>query len=200
MRRATRRRRADLPRERRRPAIGWRSDDERAGAASGRAARRPSRRWAASSPNYYVQDGVDPRTRLPEVLRGSASSRREYGLRVANVFHAGDGNLHPLICYDASVPGEPSAPRARRRHPRAAASRRRHDHRRARGRHRQVRVPAVHVRGGRPGRDASGCGARSIRRAWPIRARSCPRPGLCGEAPGPYRQHPLEAAGVAERL
>jgi glycolate oxidase len=59
------------------------------------------------SPNYYVQDGVIPRTRLPEVLERIDELSREHGLRVANVFHAGDGNLHPLVCYDASVAGEP---------------------------------------------------------------------------------------------
>ncbi len=58
------------------------------------------------SPDYYVQDGVIPRSRLPEVLREINTLSREYGLRVANVFHAGDGNLHPLILYDSSVAGE----------------------------------------------------------------------------------------------
>src|SRR5690606_13911943 len=57
-------------------------------------------------PNYYVQDGVIPRTRLPEVLERIEELSREYGLTVANVFHAGDGNLHPLVCYDGSIPGE----------------------------------------------------------------------------------------------
>ncbi len=47
---------------------------------------------------------------------------------------------------------------------------------------------------------SSGCGARSTRPGWPTRARSCRRPRLCGEVPGPYRQHPLEAAGLAERF
>src|SRR5436305_10180217 len=51
------------------------------------------------SPNYYVQDSVIPRTRLPEVLTKIDELSEEYGLRVANVFHAGDGNLHPLVCY-----------------------------------------------------------------------------------------------------
>src|SRR2546423_955875 len=59
------------------------------------------------SPNYYVQDGVIPRTRLPEVLARIDELSQEHGLRVANVFHAGDGNLHPLVCYDAKVAGEP---------------------------------------------------------------------------------------------
>src|SRR3954452_21429338 len=51
------------------------------------------------SPNYIVQDGVIPRTRLPQVLREIAALSEQYGLRVANVFHAGDGNLHPLVLY-----------------------------------------------------------------------------------------------------
>ncbi|APZ44485.1 FAD-linked oxidase C-terminal domain-containing protein [Acidihalobacter ferrooxydans] len=58
------------------------------------------------SPDYYCMDGTIPRRRLPEVLAGIASLSAEYGLRVANVFHAGDGNLHPLILYDANTPGE----------------------------------------------------------------------------------------------
>src|SRR6201999_4097506 len=58
------------------------------------------------SPAYYVQDGVIPRTRLAEVLRRIDALADEYQLRVANVFHAGDGNLHPLVCYDDRVEGE----------------------------------------------------------------------------------------------
>ena len=58
------------------------------------------------SPDYYVQDGVIPRTRLPEVLREIGELGEKHGYRVANVFHAGDGNLHPLILYNNSVPGE----------------------------------------------------------------------------------------------
>ena len=58
------------------------------------------------SPDYLVQDGVIPRTKLTEVLRRIAELSREYGLRVANVFHAGDGNLHPLICYDERILGQ----------------------------------------------------------------------------------------------
>jgi glycolate oxidase len=58
------------------------------------------------SPNYYVQDGVVPRKQIAAVLREIASLGAAAGLRVANVFHAGDGNLHPLVLYDARVPGE----------------------------------------------------------------------------------------------
>src|SRR5579883_596637 len=58
------------------------------------------------SPEFYVQDGVVPRTRLPYVLRRVGEICASYGLRVGNVFHAGDGNLHPLILFDSQVPGE----------------------------------------------------------------------------------------------
>jgi len=58
------------------------------------------------SPDYYCMDGTIPRHRMPEVLRRTAQMSARYGLRVANVFHAGDGNLHPLILYDANEPGE----------------------------------------------------------------------------------------------
>ena len=57
------------------------------------------------SPDYIVQDGVIPRTALPEVLRRIAALAAEHGVRVANVFHAGDGNLHPLVLFDDAVPG-----------------------------------------------------------------------------------------------
>lgn len=78
-----------------------------------RVANTPSERkklWAARknafgaygriSPNYYTMDGVIPRSRLPEVLSRIDDLGRKYGLRMANVFHAGDGNLHPIILYD----------------------------------------------------------------------------------------------------
>jgi glycolate oxidase len=58
------------------------------------------------SPDYIVQDGVIPRTALPEVLHRIGEVAHEHGVRVANVFHAGDGNLHPLVLFDDAVPGE----------------------------------------------------------------------------------------------
>lgn len=58
------------------------------------------------SPDFYVQDGVIPRTRLLKVLDEIEALSREYGLRVANVFHAGDGNLHPLILFDSRIEGQ----------------------------------------------------------------------------------------------
>src|SRR5512134_2794890 len=60
----------------------------------------------AISPDYYCMDGTIPRRRLGEVLRRIGQLESKYGLRCANVFHAGDGNLHPLILYDANQPGE----------------------------------------------------------------------------------------------
>src|SRR5574337_327723 len=58
------------------------------------------------APNYYVQDGVVPRSRLPEIMRRVGEVSQQYGLRIANVFHAGDGNLHPNILFDRRKPGE----------------------------------------------------------------------------------------------
>jgi len=60
----------------------------------------------ALSPNYLTQDGVVPRSKLRPILRIVNEVSRKYGLRIANVFHAGDGNLHPLIVFDARIPGQ----------------------------------------------------------------------------------------------
>ncbi|EXF92777.1 FAD-binding protein [Pseudomonas fluorescens HK44] len=92
---------------------------ERAGASDVRQARDEAERvkfWAGRkaafpaigrlSPDYYCMDGTIPRCELPRVLKGIAELASEYGLRVANVFHAGDGNMHPLILFDANQPGE----------------------------------------------------------------------------------------------
>jgi glycolate oxidase len=58
------------------------------------------------APNYYVQDGVVPRSKLPEIMRRIAEISKQFNLRIANVFHAGDGNLHPNILFDMRAPGE----------------------------------------------------------------------------------------------
>ena len=60
----------------------------------------------ALAPNYYVQDGVVPRSKLPEIMKRIAEISKQFNLRIANVFHAGDGNLHPNILFDMRVPGE----------------------------------------------------------------------------------------------
>jgi len=80
------------------------SEAERIAFWAGRKAAFPA--VGRISPDYYCMDGTIPRRRLPEVLRRMEELSRHYGLGVANVFHAGDGNLHPLILYDANVPGE----------------------------------------------------------------------------------------------
>ena len=92
---------------------------ERAGATEVRQAKDEAERvrfWAGRknafpavgrlSPDYYCMDGTIPRRELPGVLRAIAELSAEYNLRVANVFHAGDGNMHPLILFDANTPGE----------------------------------------------------------------------------------------------
>jgi glycolate oxidase len=60
----------------------------------------------ALAPNYYVQDGVVPRSKLPEIMKRIADISKQFNLRIANVFHAGDGNLHPNILFDMRAPGE----------------------------------------------------------------------------------------------
>ena len=80
------------------------SEEERLAFWAGRKAAFPA--VGRISPDYYCMDGTIPRHRLPYVLNRIAQLSAEYGLRVANVFHAGDGNLHPLILYDANKPGE----------------------------------------------------------------------------------------------
>jgi len=81
-----------------------RSEEERLLFWAGRKAAFPA--VGRISPDYYCMDGTIPRAQLPLVLKRIREMSAKYGLRVANVFHAGDGNLHPLILYDANVPGE----------------------------------------------------------------------------------------------
>ncbi|MCW9055927.1 MAG: FAD-binding protein [Gammaproteobacteria bacterium] len=80
------------------------NEEERLAFWKGRKAAFPA--VGRISPDYYCMDGTIPRKRLPEVLQTMADLSEEYNLPVANVFHAGDGNLHPLILYDANIPGE----------------------------------------------------------------------------------------------
>ncbi len=80
------------------------TEDERASFWAGRKAAFPA--VGRISPDYYCMDGTIPRHQLPKVLARMNELSEKYDLRVANVFHAGDGNLHPLILYDANIPGE----------------------------------------------------------------------------------------------
>jgi glycolate oxidase len=148
--------------------------------------------------SYYVQDGVIPRTRLPEVLKEIASLADEYGMRVANVFHAGDGNLHPLVCYDRDEDAE-----------------------RAEELSGKILAACVEAGGSITGEHGVGVDKKrympkmfdepdlaafqKLRCAFDPHGlanpgKVMPTPRLCGEVPGPYRQHPLERAGLAERF
>jgi glycolate oxidase len=152
------------------------------------------------SPNYFVQDGVIPRTKLPEVLDRIAALGEEYGLLVANVFHAGDGNLHPLVCFDAAIEGQ--AAQAEELSGKileacleAGGS--------ITGEHgvgvdKKKHMPKMF---GEPDLDCFQrlrCAFDPAGLANP--GKVMPTPRLCGEVPGPYRQHPLEAAGLADRF
>jgi len=149
--------------------------------------------------DYYVQDGVVPRTRLPEVLRRIEELSQSHGLRVGNVFHAGDGNLHPLVLYDAEA-GETDA---------------------ARELAEAILDACLDAGGSLTGEHGVGmdkaCSMprmfserdlqtfERLRRAFDPAGlcnpgKVIPTPRLCGEVPGPYRVHALERIGVAERL
>jgi glycolate oxidase len=152
------------------------------------------------SPDYFVQDSVLSRTKLPEVLRRIEELSDEYGLKVANVFHAGDGNLHPLVCYDGSEEGE-----AHRAEELSGA----------------IVSACVDAGGSITGEHGVGVDKaclmpkmfsesdleafERLRRAFDPAGlanpeKLMPTPRLCGEVPGPYKEHPLERAGLAERL
>jgi glycolate dehydrogenase FAD-linked subunit len=150
------------------------------------------------APNYYVQDGVIPRTKLPEVLAQIARLAEEYGMRVGNVFHAGDGNLHPLVCYD----GEEEAERAEELAGKiveacvAAGGSITGEH--GVGVDKKRYMPSMF--------DEPDLAAfQHLRCAFDPRGlanpgKVMPTPRLCGEVPGPYRTHPLERDGIAERF
>ena len=152
------------------------------------------------SPNYFVQDGVIPRTKLPEVLERLDELSDEYGMRVANVFHAGDGNLHPLVCYDGRVEGE--AERAEELSGLilnacldAGGS--------ITGEHgvgvdKKKHMPKMFEEPDLAAFQHLRCAFDPAGLANP--GKVMPTPRLCGEVPGPYRRHPLEIAGLAERF
>jgi glycolate oxidase len=152
------------------------------------------------SPTYYVQDSVLPRTRLPEVLRLIDELSAEYGMQVANVFHAGDGNLHPLVCYDGRTPGE--AERAEELAGRIvkacvdAGGSITGEH--GVGMDKKHYMPSMFSEPDLDAFQRLRCSFDPDGLANP--GKVMPTPRLCGEVPGPYRQHPLERDGVAERM
>ena len=153
------------------------------------------------SPSYYVQDGVVPRTRLPEVLRRIYELGDEYGLRVANVFHAGDGNLHPLVLYDDRVEGEAElAERLATDDPRRLHRRGRVAHRRARRRRRQGVLDAEALRRARPRDDAAAARPRSTRTGSRTPARRSRRRGSAARCRGRTACTRWSGPGLAERL
>ena len=152
------------------------------------------------APNYYVQDGVIPRSTLPEVLRRIRDLEQRSGLTIGNVFHAGDGNLHPLVCYDDAVEGQAELAEQ-------AAS--------------EILSYCLDVGGSLTGEHGIGADKachmpkmfseddlatmQLVRVAFDPTGicnpdKLFPTPRLCGEVPGPYRVHPAEAAGLAARL
>ena len=152
------------------------------------------------SPDYYVQDGVVPRSQLARVLAGIRELEGRHGLKVANVFHAGDGNLHPLILYDRRSPEGPD---------------------RAKRLAEDILTLCLEAGGSLTGEHGVGrdkvCQMpklfspddqmvmHRLRRAFDPDGTAnpgkvLPTPRLCGEHPGIYRPHPLELSGAAQRL
>jgi glycolate oxidase len=152
------------------------------------------------SPNYIVQDGVIPRTALPQVMSEISRLSAEAGIRVANVFHAGDGNLHPLVLYDRRIPGQEALAEKL-----------------------SVNILELCIAAGGSITGEHGVGEdkkcsmsnmfaepdlavmQRVRAAFdPVQlanpTKLFPTPRLCGEKPGVYSPHPLELSGTAERL
>jgi glycolate oxidase len=151
------------------------------------------------SPNYIVQDGVIPRSVIGRVLREIAELSARSGLRIANVFHAGDGNLHPLVLYDARIEGEEhraeqTGGEILRICLRYGGS--------ITGEHGVGADKAIYL-GEQFGEDdldamnAVRCTFDPERIFNP--GKVFPTPRLCGDRPGPYRPHDLERSGQAER-
>jgi len=150
------------------------------------------------SPDYIVQDGVIPRTKLPIVLQEIAEMAAAAGLRVSNVFHAGDGNLHPLVLYDRSIPGqeEIAIDLSMRILYRCV------DHggsitgEHGVGREKQQAMGYMFSEPDLDTMQRVRCSFDPENIANPDKV--FPRPRLCGEKTGKYTPHPLETAGVAE--
>jgi glycolate oxidase len=150
------------------------------------------------SPNYIVQDGVVPRTALPQIMNEIARLSRESGLRVANVFHAGDGNLHPLVLYDRRIEGqehlaEQVAGDILRLCIKAGGS--------ITGEHgvgeeKKMFMGEMFAEPDLDTMQLVRCAFDPEHLANP--GKVFPRLRLCAEKTGPYTPHPLELAGVAE--
>ena len=171
-------------------------DEERARIWRGRKAAFAA--MGRISPAYYVQDGVIPRTSLPVVLRQIAALGERHGMRIANVFHAGDGNLHPLVLYDDAVEGE--AERAEEvggeilriclEHGGSITG----EH--GVGVDKKDYMPDMFSAADLDTMQRLRCAFDPAGLCNP--GKVFPTPRLCGEVPGPHRPHPLQVAGLAE--
>jgi glycolate oxidase len=172
------------------------SDVERAMVWKGRKAAFAA--MGRISPNYMVQDGVIPRTALPEILAEIVCMSEAARLRVANVFHAGDGNLHPLVLYDRNIAGqeerafELSIDILKLCVKFGGSITGEHGV----GEEKKMMMPVMFAE---PDLDAM----QRVRCAFDPQQISnpgkvFPRPRLCAEKTGPYEPHPLEQAGVAQ--
>jgi glycolate oxidase len=174
------------------------SDSERALVWKGRKAAFAA--MGRISPNYIVQDGVIPRTVLPQLMNEITRLSRETGLRVANVFHAGDGNLHPLVLYDRHIPGQEKAAEALAFQILelclAAGGSITGEH--GVGEEKKCMMPKMFS-------EPDLATMQRVRAAFdPLQlsnpTKLFPTPRLCGEKPGEYIPHPLESSGLAERF
>jgi glycolate oxidase len=152
------------------------------------------------SPTYYVQDGVVPRTQIAPTLRLINLVGEKYGLTISNIFHAGDGNMHPIILFDPRKPGDLD---------------------KAKQAGEDILLHCISVGGSITGEHGVGedkkkmmskmysepdletmqrvrCAFDPLQLSNP--SKMFPRPRLCGEKPGEYVAHPLETAGIAERF
>ena len=152
------------------------------------------------SNDYYVQDGVVPRTELAATLHEISDLSKDYGMRVANVFHAGDGNLHPLVLYNNEVEGE--AERAEDLAGEIVFACLRHggsltgEH--GIGEDKKKHMPKMFT-------DEDMDTMQLLRCAFDPHGlcnpgKIFPTPRLCGERPGPFQMHPVQQAGMAENF
>lgn len=152
------------------------------------------------SPNYIVQDGVIPRTALPQVMSQIEQLSKEAGVRVANVFHAGDGNLHPLVLYDRRIDGQEAAAEALSYKILeiciAAGGSITGEH--GVGEDKKMAMSKMFSEPDLETMQRVRCAFDPLQLSNPTKL--FPRPRLCGEQPGKYVVHPLEAAGIAERF
>ncbi len=174
------------------------SDAERALVWKGRKAAFAA--MGRISPNYIVQDGVIPRTALPKVMSEIDGLSREAGLRVANVFHAGDGNLHPLVLYDRRIPGHEEAAEVLSNRILelciAAGGSITGEH--GVGEDKKKMMSKMFSEPDLDTMQRVRCAFDPLQLSNPSKV--FPRPRLCGEKPGEYVAHPLETAGIAERF